>query len=192
LKITSIDKITDCRHLNMFNITYLDANLHEKKWQIASRHSHPKCATGKFDIPDAVVIVPFHTEKKQLVIIREFRVPLGDYQYGFPAGLVDDGETIFQSVERELKEETGLKVIRFIKNSPPIYSSSGMTDESISMVYVECHGVPSSSENTSSEEIETIFVSPSEASALCQNKQIMCDVKTWLVLNTYAVSGTVP
>ncbi len=78
----------------MFELKYLDVNGHEKTWQIASRNARPKCVSKQFDLPDAVIIVPFHVQRNKLVIIREFRVPLGDYQYGFPAGLVDEGETV--------------------------------------------------------------------------------------------------
>ncbi len=191
MKIEFVKKITDYLHLNMFEITYSDTKGREKIWSFASRNDPPKCVSGHFETPDAVVIVPYHTDKKQLVIIKEFRVPLGDYQYGFPAGLVDAGETIDTSVIRELKEETGLVMTQINRLSPPIYSSSGMTDESIVMAYVDCSGEVSNEGNTSSEDIETIFVSPDEARELCCNSQIKCDVKTWLVLSIYGETGRV-
>ncbi|MBW1820826.1 MAG: NUDIX hydrolase [Deltaproteobacteria bacterium] len=191
MKIQNVEKITDCRHLNLYEISYINQNGIEKLWQIASRTDKPKCVTGQFDMPDAVVIVPFHKKKDKLVIIKEFRVPLGDYQYGFPAGLVDEGETIQQTCIRELKEETGLNVTCIKKISPPVYSSSGMTDESVSMVYVECDGTPSNKGNEGSEDITTIFVSPPEASELCKDSKIKLDVKTWLVLSSFAECGRV-
>jgi len=191
MKIKNVEKITDCRHLNLYKISYRNQNGIDKSWHIASRADKPKCVTGQFDMPDAVVIVPFHKKKDKLVIIKEFRVPLGDYQYGFPAGLVDEGETIQQTCIRELKEETGLDVTRIKKISPPVYSSSGMTDESVSMVYVECDGKPSNKDNTDSEDITTIFVSPSKASELCEDSKIKLDVKTWLVLSSFVESGRV-
>jgi len=191
MKIQNVEKITDCRHLNLYEISYINQNGLEKLWHIASRADKPKCVTKQFDMPDAVVIVPFHKEKNKLVIIKEFRVPLGDYQYGFPAGLVDEGETIQQTCARELKEETGLNVTRIKKISPPVYSSSGMTDESVSMVYVECDGTPSNKGNTGSEDITTIFVSPLKASELCKDSKIKLDVKTWLVLLSFAESGRI-
>jgi ADP-ribose pyrophosphatase len=191
MEIKNVEKITDCRHLNLYEISYINQKGIEKSWQIASRAEKPKCVTGQFNIPDAVVIVPFHIEKDKLVIIKEFRVPLGGYQYGFPAGLVDKGETVQQTCTRELKEETGLSVTRVKKISPPVYSSSGMTDESVSMVYVECDGTPSNKGNEGSEDITTIFVSPKKASELCKDSKIKLDVKTWLVLNSFAENGRI-
>ena len=163
IKIKGSRKLTDEKWLNLFDVRYIAGTGPEKSWQMASRQNEPKCMTGRYQHPDAVVIVPFHTAGNKMVIIREFRVPLDDYEYGFPAGLVDMGETVEQAARRELMEETGLTVSRFIKVSPPIYSSAGMTDESVAMVYVECEGEPSNSANTDSEIIEIQLISPDEA-----------------------------
>jgi ADP-ribose pyrophosphatase len=135
------------------------------------------------------VIVPFHTSENKLVITREYRVPLADYEYGFPAGLVDDGESIEQTVRRELNEETGLNLTRVISTSPPVYPSSGMTDESVAIVYIECNGQPSTSGNTASESIEVDFVSPSQAARLCNNPTLKFDAKAWIVLKNYSKTG---
>ncbi len=191
MKIESAKKVTDYPYLNMFEIGYLDTRGQMKTWNFASRNDPPKCVSGEFDLPDAVVIVPFHDEKNQVVIIREFRVPLGGYQYGFAAGLVDAGETIETSVRRELMEETGLTVTRINRISPPIYSSSGMTDESISMVYVQCRGELSNQGNTGSEDIEPLFISPGEAARLCTDSREKIDLKTWLVLSVYGQTGKI-
>ena len=191
MKIKSVNKLTDYKYLNMFESLYEDSEGRDRIWRFVSRNDSPRCVSGLREIPDAVVIVPFHPEKNRLVIIREFRVPLGNYQYGLPAGLVDKGETIVDSVSRELREETGLAVTRWIRTSPPIYSSSGMTDESIVLVYVECAREPSRIGNTASEDIETLLVSPAEALRLCEDTRVMVDVKTWLVLSMYGATGTI-
>ncbi|MBT3226841.1 MAG: NUDIX hydrolase [Deltaproteobacteria bacterium] len=185
MEIKEIKKVTNYHHLNMYEITYLDRFQKQKAWQIASRQPEPRCASGEFNKPDAVVIVPFHIGKNKLVIIEEFRVPLAGYQFGFPAGLVDEDETIQEAAKRELYEETGLNVTTFLRQSPPVYSTSGMSDESVVMVYVECEGEPSSINNEGSEDITTLMVTPTEAAQLCERQDVKIDVKTWLVLNSF-------
>ena len=185
-KIKGSRKLTAEKWLNLFDVSYITRTGVEKSWQIASRQNEPKCLTGSYQQPDAVVIVPFHTGRNKMVIIREYRVSLDDYEYGFPAGLVDNGESVEQAARRELKEETGLTVSRFIKVSPPIYSSAGMTDESIAMVYVECEGEPSNSANTDSELIEILFISPDEALDLLKDTTLKFDAKAWLAISQFA------
>ena len=186
MKIKKSRKLTTEKWLNLFDVSYIDKAGDEKSWQMASRQNEPKCLTGSYHRPDAVVIVPFHTVRKKMVITREHRVPLDDYEYGFPAGLVDNGESVEQAAQRELMEETGLTVSRFIKASPPIYSSAGMTDESVTMVYVECEGEPSNSANSDSELIEILFISPDEALDLLNDATLKFDAKAWLVISQFA------
>ena len=136
-------------------------------------------------------MVPFHKSKKKMVITKEYRVPLSDIEYGFPAGLIDEGETVQQAARRELKEETGLDLTRIIRISPCIYSSAGMTDESVSMVYIECDGDPSNHRNEESENIEVLFVSRKEALRLCNDSSLKFDAKAWIVLINFAEFGRI-
>jgi ADP-ribose pyrophosphatase len=145
--------------------------------------------TGRYDRPDAVVIVPFHTGLEKIVLIREYRATLAGDQYGFPAGLVDSGETVAAAARRELQEETGLTVTRVLNISPPVYSSAGMTDESVAMVYVECDGEPSAAGNEGIEQIEVILASAVEVGRLCADPELKFDAKAWLVLKAFARHG---
>jgi ADP-ribose diphosphatase len=191
MEIRSAAKLTNSTWLNMFEVAYVDPAGRIRAWQTVSRAAEPKCITGEYHMPDAVVIVPFHTASGKLVITREFRVPLADYEYGFPAGLVDKGETVAQAARRELMEETGLELTRCIKISPPLYSSAGLTDESVSMVYVECGGQPSTEGNTGPELIEVQLISRMQAGQICRNPSLKFDVKAWLVMAEFAATGNI-
>lgn len=190
MKLLELKKETDFRHLNLFSLAYTDRNRKEKSWVFASRSPEPMVMTRQCSVADAAVVVPYHREKKRLVIIREFRVPLGMYQIGFPAGLLDRGESAEQAAVRELREETGLEVARIIRTSPPVFTSSGMSDESVSMVYVECTGEPSLDLNEASEDIEVILVDPAQARKLVETPDICFDVKSWIIISQFADRGS--
>ncbi len=191
MEINNIKKLTDYRHLNLFSIDYKDRENYEKQWIFSSRSKRLNPLKKNYTIPDAVAIVPFHTQQKKLIVIKEFRVCLGGYQYEFPAGLVDKGESIETAGRRELMEETGLNITKILKQSPPIYSSSGMTDESISLLFVECDGVPTDRFNEASEDIKVIMLSKSDAALLLSDTSIKFDVKSWIILNTFATHGVI-
>jgi ADP-ribose pyrophosphatase len=191
LKITRTELVADTEWLRLFRLHYRTRSQAERSWVMATRLKAPRCATGRFERPDAVIIAARHVRRSKIVVIREFRVALGDYEYGFPAGLVDEGETAAAAADRELHEETGLKVVRFLRESPPLYSSAGITDESMAMVYVECDGEPSAEASHDSELIDVLFVSPAEAGRLCSDASIKIDAKAWLVLSHFAATGRI-
>ncbi|MBF0301906.1 MAG: NUDIX hydrolase [Desulfamplus sp.] len=194
MKILEVKQLTDFKHLNLFSNKYKDRTGTLKSWIFASRSKEPQVMLNeesKSCKPSAVVIIPFHQEYKKLVMIKEFRVPLGAYQYGFPAGLMDRDEEIEETAVRELKEETGLEIVKIIRRSPAIYSSSGMTDESISLVYVICSGKPSIEWNEDSEDIEVLMISSEDAQKLLETPDIKFDVKSWIVVSTFARTGII-
>ena len=89
--------------------------------------------------PDAACIVA-RTPRDTLVMIREFRYPLNSWCVAFPAGLIDEGEDFAVSAARELREETGYTLVpgSVVRALPqPGYSSTGLTDETVQIVFVE-------------------------------------------------------
>lgn len=187
MEINDIKKLTDYKWLNLFEIDFMDNEGSNNKWLMASRRKDPGFTAGK-DTPDAVVIIPWHVKECKLVLLREFRVVLNDWQYAFPAGLVDEGETVESTARRELFEETGLELTEILAISPPLYSSAGLTDETISLVTAYCKGTPVRLRERS-EEAETLLVSRDEARVLLQDKNAVFDVRAWMGLVSFAAAG---
>ncbi len=190
MKIQDILKITNEKFLNLYKITYRDRKDQNKHWIFASRkEDFPRHNNEREQSPDAVVIVPFHKIENKLVVIKEFRPVLRGYQYSLPAGLVEKGEPVSATAQRELLEETGLCLTRVIRQSPAAYISAGLTDETICLMYVECEGTPSRQFLEDSEDIEVLMVSARQAEELLANEDINFDLKAWLILKDYARHG---
>lgn len=187
MEINDIKKLTDCKWLNLFEIDFIDNEGGNNHWMMASRRQEPGFAAGR-ELPDAVVIIPWHIKDRKLVLLREFRIVLNDWQYAFPAGLVDEGETVESTARRELFEETGLELTEILGISPPLYSSAGLTDETITLVLANCQGTPVRLRERS-EEAETLLVSRDEAKVLLQDKNAVFDVRAWMGLTSFAAAG---
>lgn len=108
-----------------------EITLYESKWLGLYR-------TGTWDYvrrPNSLACVGILaiTPNDEIVLIEQFRIPVGKTVIEIPAGLVGDepefaGESLAQTAERELTEETGYKAgkIEEILASP---TSAGMTPE---------------------------------------------------------------
>jgi ADP-ribose pyrophosphatase len=94
------------------------------KWEYVSR------ARG---IKAAVILA---LEDDHVLLVEQYRVPLGANCIELPAGLIGDheeGEDTLESAARELEEETGYRA-ESLEIAGEFFSSPGMVSESFSLV----------------------------------------------------------
>ena len=84
--------------------------------------------------PGAVAVVAIDDEER-VVLLRQYRHPVGGYLWELPAGLRDaDGEPPLETAKRELAEEVQLAAERWSLLATD-YSSPGFSDEQV-LVYL--------------------------------------------------------
>ncbi|MGX9757001.1 NUDIX hydrolase [Clostridioides difficile] len=193
--IKNINPLVESKFMGLFEIEYKNKLDEDKVWMVASRKSSEQLKSiyleNKEDSADAVAIVGLHKSSKKLILIKQFRVPINGYIYELPAGLIDKGESIDISVERELREETGLTLLEIQKNksNEKVYLSPGMSDESIAFVYCICDGNITDEFLEPDEDIEAILVSQDEAKEILQSNHKI-DTKAFLILQMFVSLGT--
>lgn len=144
--------------LGLFERTYRTRSGQEKTWTFVSRAKEiPVNCTNT--PADAVVIIAKIDDK--LILTAEYRVPIGGYELGFPAGLIDNEETPEHAAQREFFEETGLHLI-VESVSPKCFSSAGLSDESVRYVVGKATGEPSNQNLEDSEDILVHLLSVDE------------------------------
>jgi len=117
IEIKEDNIIYEGQWLSLYDRTFINMQGKEKKWTYVKRSN----SRG------AVTIIAINKEN-ELILIKQFRIPIASYIYEFPAGLIDKDYTIEETALKELKEETGY-IGEIIDVSTKIYSSPGLTSE---------------------------------------------------------------
>lgn len=137
MKLKKIVKVNKGKYLNKYELTY-ENNLGKMKvYEMVSRNN----IISEKDIGSrvsAVVIIAFC--KGRLLLLKEFRMALNSRVYNFVSGLIEKGETVEDAVKRELREETGMEVIKIYDVLPAAYGANGITDEKNVTVFCEADG----------------------------------------------------
>ena len=179
--IQNIQQKTHNRFLNYYELEAVHRDGSISPYYMTSRAkdaSQLKAVTHQ-NRPDGVILYGVYGEEQdRVVLIRQYRYPLGDYVYEFPAGLVEEGEEVGAAGVREMYEETGLTFTPVDAGcySRPFFTTVGMTDESCGMVFGYCSGTPTSIHGEASEEIQVILADRGEAKRILreENVAIMC------------------
>ena len=180
-RIHGVRRLTDNRFLNLYE---LDASCRSGKhlnYYVASRAKdteHLKVMDGN-RMADGVILYGVYGEQKdKLVLIRQYRYPLGDYVYEFPAGLVEPGENPREAGVREFYEETGLTLhpVEGGACERPFFTTVGMTDESCALCFGYCDGEPTNIHQEEAEDIQVILADRDECRRILreENVAVMC------------------
>lgn len=181
-RIKDVKKQTDNKFLNLFELQAERRNGDVKPYFVASRvrQAEGLKAVSHNDRCDGVIIYGVHGENKdKVVLVRQYRYPIGDYIYEFPAGLVEDGEEMISAGVREFFEETGLKLTPCSAArayQKPFFTTVGMTDECCGTVYGYCDGLPTNEHQEASEDIQIVLADREECKRILreENVAIMC------------------
>lgn len=143
-----------------------DVDGREYHYDVVSRNNIE--GTTLPDVINAVAIIPIF-ENGDILLIKEFRYPVNGYVWAFPAGLIDDGENAEVAATRELREETGVKVIKVLSTFYGGYSSEGMTDERLTTVICLVEGSISDCEGM--EEVHPVRMTIEEVMKIAENSE---------------------
>lgn len=171
--IGKIEKKAGSKFLSFYEMEAVHRDGSSSPYYMASRNDDGSSLTAVTHTvrPNGVTIYSLLEDK--VVLVRQYRYPLGGYVYEFPAGLVEPGEDISDAAVREMYEETGLVFAPIASPfSRPYFSSVGMTDESCCLVFGRCQGTPTSIHQENTEDIQVVLADRAECRRILAQEQV--------------------
>lgn len=171
--IGKIEKKAGSKFLSFYEMEAVHRDGSSSPYYMASRNDDGSSLTAVTHTvrPNGVTIYSLLEDK--VVLVRQYRYPLGGYVYEFPAGLVEPGEDIADAAVREMYEETGLVFAPIASPfSRPYFSSVGMTDESCCLVFGRCQGNPTSIHQENTEDIQVVLADRAECRRILAQEQV--------------------
>ncbi len=176
--IDKITQLTENRFLSMYQVDGHNDKGHISHYQVASRAKNPqelKITTRENSADGVIIFAVMKDAPEKVVLVRQYRYPVDDFVYEFPAGLVEKGEDFHEAAIRELHEETGL-VFEPIVADPmfeePRFTTIGMTDESCATVYGYASGEISDAFMEQSEEIQVVIADKAECLRVLKEERV--------------------
>ena len=117
--IDNTETIAKGKFLELQRISFTNDDGKELQWEACQRVNQA----------NAVSVFAIMPKAKTIVLVRQFRPPVGKYCIECPAGIIEEGESVLESAKRELLEETGYVVDKVVETGVAAENSSGLTGE---------------------------------------------------------------
>lgn len=167
MELLKMEKVKDGKYLKNYELTYRNKAGREKKYEIVSRNeiAGPDMIGQKMS---GVSIVAYYEDK--MLLLREFRMGVNRLIYNLCAGMIEEGESLEECIQRELYEETGLSVRRICCILPPSFAAVAFSDVKTQIVFVDVEG--SFEDHTSeNEQIDAKFYTKEEVRELLETEE---------------------
>ncbi len=135
---------TQFHWLRLKTLTYVDKKGIVRKYEMAERVSNKsKNGAVQNDVAFLVATLRYPTTGRppELLVVRQFRPPVGCDVVEFVAGLVDEGEGVEATARRELGEEVGYRSVA-VRGAPvgPMVMDPGLSNSAATCVFVDIDG----------------------------------------------------
>ena len=182
MEFKSVEKASEGKFISFYNLHY-ETKAHQKKiYEMISRNHAITSLEDLHDKrADAVVLIMENKSHDKILLNKEYRMAVGEWVYNFPAGLIESGELLEVAADRELFEETGLRIVEIDEVLGESYSAVGFSNEKNVCVL----GVADGQFHESSsplEEIEAGWVSREEVRALLRTERFAARTQAYLYL----------
>ena len=185
---SSIKQQTDNKFLNMYEMDAINQKGEHFPYYFASRRDKDNlaCVTQTIEADGVVIYALLKEDPEKIVLVKQYRFPLGQELYELPAGLIDAGEDAKETAIREMKEETGYNFDVYEGGDAcfrrSFVQAQGLCDECDQIIFGYASGVPSIADNESTEYIEVCVADKKEARRILREENVTVRLAYMLML----------
>ncbi len=177
-KHTRIETLYENKFLNFYHMDALTDSGRPFDYYFVSRNKpdYIKALSGSHKAEGIVIYPILRKDPSKIILIRQWRYPLGDYLYELPAGLIDGEETKEDAAIREMKEETGFIFTPYLGGESafrnPFYMGAGYTDEASACVFGFAEELPHRQALEDTETIEVLVCDKEEVRRILREEKV--------------------
>lgn len=177
-KYKGIETLFQNKYLNFYHMDALTDRGNPFDYYFVSRNQEDniKARTKRLKAEGVVIYPVWKQDPDKIVLIRQFRYPIGDVIYELPAGLIDTGETASQAAVREMKEETGFDFQVYEGGDEayrrPFFMGAGYTDEACQAVFGYADGKWNRQETEPTESIQVFLADKDEVRRILREERV--------------------